>query len=86
MMGQYFCPDPKIEPETQQPVGCTKDNIALLNCSLAKGLKCSLDSNPDAPDEYSFVKQIPCQWTNGYSYEVTLLLSIFLGMFGVDRF
>lgn len=30
-MGQYLCPDPEadfIDPETQQPKGCTKDHKA----------------------------------------------------------
>lgn len=27
-----------------------------------------------------------CHFRNGYSFETTLLLSVFLGMFGVDRF
>ena len=27
-----------------------------------------------------------CSWTNGYSFDTALLLSVFLGMFGVDRF
>ena len=25
-------------------------------------------------------------WTNGYSFDTALLLSVFLGMFGIDRF
>lgn len=30
-MGQYICPDPSkefIDPKTQQPIGCTKENKA----------------------------------------------------------
>ena len=27
-----------------------------------------------------------CSWTNGYHFHTALLLSVFLGMFGVDRF
>lgn len=33
-----------------------------------------------------FIGSTSCLWTNGYSFETTLLLSIFLGMFGADRF
>lgn len=29
--------------------------------------------------------QVSCEWTNGYSFEITLILSVFLGMFGIDR-
>ena len=50
--------------------------------------------SPFAPSlyEYSgnytnkFIGSTPCLWTSGYSFETTLLLSIFLGMFGADRF
>ena len=34
----------------------------------------------------SFTKEIPCKWTNGYRFDTALMLSIFLGMFGADRF
>ncbi|KAI8777465.1 TM2 domain-containing protein 3 isoform X1 [Biomphalaria glabrata] len=33
-----------------------------------------------------FYKQIPCNWSQGYKWSTALLLSIFLGGFGVDRF
>ena len=26
-----------------------------------------------------------CEWTNGYHFDTALLLSVFLGMFGADR-
>ena len=34
----------------------------------------------------NFTKEIPCKWTNGYHFDTALMLSIFLGMFGADRF
>ncbi|CAH1392971.1 unnamed protein product [Nezara viridula] len=83
-MGQYLCPDPDnldfIDPATQQPKGCTKENKAKVLCKAADGIIC-LESNTTA-----FKKEIPCKWTNGYSFETALLLSVFLGMFGADRF
>lgn len=33
-----------------------------------------------------FAKNVPCNWTKGYSWETALLLSIVFGGFGVDRF
>lgn len=27
-MGQYLCPSPEIDPLTQQPKGCSQNNIA----------------------------------------------------------
>ncbi|XP_012231563.1 TM2 domain-containing protein biscotti isoform X2 [Linepithema humile] len=78
-MGQYICPHPDydfIDPKTQQPRGCTKENKA----KAADGITCTETKNN------TFKKDIPCKWTNGYSFETALLLSIFLGMFGADRF
>nr|XP_022911833.1 TM2 domain-containing protein CG10795 [Onthophagus taurus] len=82
-MGQYLCPDPKlnqIDPKTQQFKGCTKENKAKVLCIAVEGIICKETSNS------SFTKDLPCKWTNGYSFETALLLSVFLGMFGVDRF
>ena len=33
-----------------------------------------------------FYQEVDCKWTNGHSFSVALLLPVFLGMFGVDRF
>ncbi|CAG0889492.1 unnamed protein product, partial [Darwinula stevensoni] len=79
-MGQYLCLDLSIDPDTQQPRGCTKENVALVNCTAAEGILCT-ETNSSV-----FKRPIPCKWTNGHSFETALLLSVFLGMFGVDRF
>ncbi|XP_057376953.1 TM2 domain-containing protein CG10795-like [Daphnia carinata] len=78
-MGQYLC-NPEIDPLTQQPKGCSRNNIANTICIAAEGIQC-IDSGNN-----TFSKEIPCLWTNGYSFETSLLLSVFLGMFGADRF
>ncbi|KAK6624821.1 hypothetical protein RUM44_011685 [Polyplax serrata] len=82
-LGQYMCPDPaydQIDPATQQYYGCTKENKAKVLCRAADGIICIETKNS------TFRKEMPCKWTNGYSFETALLLSIFLGMFGIDRF
>ena len=73
LMGQYECFEPEIDPETQQPFNCLKNNTVFKNCSLIDGLLCkhSLSPNFTVPDE--------CLYTNGYHFETALLLSIFLG-------
>ncbi|XP_067127992.1 TM2 domain-containing protein biscotti [Centruroides vittatus] len=83
LMGQYVCALPVIDPETQQPQGCTKENIAKVNCTTSAGIICKPGTGLNST---VFQKDIPCLYTNGYSFERALLLSIFLGMFGVDRF
>ncbi|XP_065164844.1 TM2 domain-containing protein CG10795-like [Atheta coriaria] len=83
-MGQYLCPDPRfynqIDPKTQQLRNCKKNNKALMQCVAVEGLMCTETKNS------TFFKEVPCKWTNGYSFETTMLLSVFLGMFGADRF
>ncbi|CAH0397860.1 unnamed protein product [Chilo suppressalis] len=88
-LGQYICPDPSInpiDPETQQYRGCMKGEVipsegeAEVQCIAADGIICK-ESNSSI-----FKKKLPCKWTNGYSLEIALLLSVFLGMFGLDRF
>merc|ERR1711928_23825 len=70
-MGQYMCPSPEIDPSTQQP---------KVTCTALEEILCIETGNN------TFIKEIPCLWTNGYSFETSFLLSIFLGMFGADRF
>ncbi|KAK4289510.1 hypothetical protein Pmani_037525 [Petrolisthes manimaculis] len=77
--GQYLCTDYSIDPLTQQPRGCTKTGRAKIICNSAPGIICTETNNG------TFEREIPCKYTNGYSYETALLLSVFLGMFGVDR-
>lgn len=59
-VGQFICPDPiinHIDPKTQQPFDCGKNNIAKVWCIAADGLTCSETKNS------SFKGEIPCQWT-----------------------
>ncbi|KAG6445339.1 TM2 domain-containing protein CG10795 [Manduca sexta] len=88
-LGQYICPDPsldQINPDTQQYYGCTKGKVipsegeADVWCIAAEGIICNQTKNN------TFTAKLPCKWTNGYSLEIALLLSVFLGMFGLDRF
>ncbi|XP_047529672.1 TM2 domain-containing protein CG10795 [Vanessa atalanta] len=88
-LGQYICPDPslnQIDPDTQQYRGCTKgkdiasEGEAEVQCIAADGIICNETNNS------TLRRKLPCKWTNGYSLEIALLLSVFLGMFGLDRF
>ncbi|KAK3927389.1 TM2 domain-containing protein [Frankliniella fusca] len=83
LMGQFICPDPSydlIDPKTQQPYGCTEKNVAKVRCRASDEIICIESGNS------TFEREIPCKWTNGYSFETAMLLSVFLGMFGADRF
>lgn len=74
LMATYYCEPPQIDPETQQPVNCGKNNRAKINCSLYDGFYCDGQKNIT-----SFEREIECLYTNGYHFETALLLSIFLG-------
>lgn len=37
-------------------------------------------------NQVGFQREIPCRYTNGYSYTVAVGLSMFLGWLGVDRY
>lgn len=79
--GQYRCNQSLgIDPTTQSVIGCKPSHTVEITCKLAPGIKCS-DS-----DDGKFKKIEPCQYTNGYDHTTALLLSVFLGMFGIDRF
>lgn len=82
-IGQFICPLPTIDASTQQPENCTINNTAPLICRLADGFKCSESSGLN---DTHFIMQQPCQYTSGHSFQTTLLLAVFLGMFGFDRF
>lgn len=74
---------PIIDPLSQQPVNCSEANIAPLTCKLIDGLECI---KLTGINDTHFTVQQPCQYTTGYSFQTTLFLAIFLGMFGADRF
>ena len=73
LMGQYECFEPEIDPETQQPFNCLKNNTVFKNCTLIDGLLCKHTLSPN------FTVLDECLYTNGYHFETALLLSIFLG-------
>ena len=79
--GQFLCQPPDIDPETQQPRNCHQETLdALRSCTAIDGIVCRETGNR------TFYDRVPCEWTNGYQFDTALLLSVFLGMFGADRF
>lgn len=89
LMGQFRCDEPQIDGSTQQAIGCREDTrTVLVQCKLAPGIVCLLEDGTEKRNESpeGFSKEVPCKWTNGYEFETALLLSVFLGMFGIDRF
>ena len=77
-----------VEPSTGSDDGLIEANNEIsINTRIDKRKNVKkLDHKTSVPRNNIFIGQVPCQYTNGYSFETTLLLSIFLGMFGADRF
>ncbi|XP_078353859.1 TM2 domain-containing protein 1-like [Oculina patagonica] len=76
---KYFCPEPEIDSTTQAAVGCTKNHTVQVKCNAA-----AVDK--DGNNITECFQNVSCRYTDGHSYETALLLSVFLGMFGIDRF
>ena len=36
--------------------------------------------------EVAYHRELPCRYVTGYDYRTALILSVFMGMFGIDRF
>lgn len=82
-VGQYYCPLPDIDPATQQPLNCSVNDTAPITCRLIDGLGCLKGTGLN---DTHFIMQQSCQFTSGYSFQTTLFLAVFFGMFGADRF
>uniref|UniRef100_A0A914ELL8 TM2 domain-containing protein n=1 Tax=Acrobeloides nanus TaxID=290746 RepID=A0A914ELL8_9BILA len=84
LLGQYFCFDPDIDEATQQPFSCAKDNSIKVRCIVATGISCSEMDNKSR----EFEKKIEngCRFSNGKNFATALLLSVFFGWLGLDRF
>jgi len=78
--GQFLCTKLNIDPDTQQIANCSREGKGLQECLAAPGIICQETCNS------TFYLEVDCKWTNGYYFDTALLLSIFLGMFGADRF
>jgi len=80
--GQYLCDlSPEIDSYTQEIVGCGSDNFARIQCRAAENLTCEgIGANQ------TFTKTVRCHHTNGKEFKTALLLSIFFGWLGIDRF
>lgn len=89
-VGQYICDRLEIDNITQSIKDCQR-GLVSVPCRPLKG---SLwhDTCPKASKfrasgkEIAFYQTVPCRWTNGYSFALTLSFSVFLGFLGLDRF
>ncbi|XP_004363909.1 hypothetical protein CAOG_03070 [Capsaspora owczarzaki ATCC 30864] len=85
-IGQYMCDQPAIDPDTQAEVGCPASApfVVAVPCRPVAGVVCdgvTFDGNTTG-----FSRNVSCRYTAGTRYDTALLLSVFLGVLGVDRF
>lgn len=96
LVGQYRCQQPKIDDRTQEPRHCARHYLnttdedrfidtAPMTCYTAPKIVCQGGIYNETLNGYVFEKPTPCRWTNGRYYRTTLALSLFLGIFGIDR-
>jgi len=81
--GQFLCLHKDVDEATQQLRDCRLvegEGRAPVTCQALPGIQCANSCNE------TFTRYEKCNWTNGYHFDTALLLSVFLGMFGADRF
>ena len=84
-LGQYYCAQPTIDSRTQQAKNCSKETRTVeVPCFPVSGLTC--DGHQYNGSTVGFYQEVPCKWTSGQEFNTALLLSVFLGWCGVDRF
>ena len=59
---RYYCADPTIDPETQQPEGCTKEwQKVKVTCYPAPEIFC--DGKKHDGTMPGFERDVPCKYT-----------------------
>eukprot|EP00116_Pleurobrachia_bachei_P009829 sb/3470091/ len=77
------------EKKNSQPC-CSMNRTITTYCSPKKDVWCIGDDQTEIMQwsgvHEAFTKEEPCRYVTGYDYRTALVLSVFLGMFGADRF
>ena len=84
LMGQYKCDKPVIDDQTQSAQNCSSDNTVRVACYPAKNITC--EGKQFNSKQVGFYKSVHCRYVTTYHYQTAVLLSVFLGIFGADRF
>ena len=82
--GQYLCDPAEIDTDTQAEKECQPNKTVKVRCYIAPGIMCDGISFP-MYNTTGFFKEIQCRYVKGKSFKTAMLLSIFLGVFGIDR-
>ena len=82
-MGQYKCAEPLINDITQSALNCTNKGTVKIPCYPANNVIC--EKKKFDGKTIGFYKETSCRFVTNYYYQTAVLLSIFLGIFGIDR-
>ncbi|CAD6188519.1 unnamed protein product [Caenorhabditis auriculariae] len=80
---QFYCNPSDIDSKTQQPTTCAPDNSITVRCRPSSHISCK---GLDSDGFFNRTIENGCHYETRVSYYVAVLLSIFFGIFGVDRF
>jgi TM2 domain-containing membrane protein YozV len=83
-MGQFKCDQPPIDARKQNEVNCSSLRLVEVPCYPAKKVYC--DGRTFDGKTVGFYRNVSCRFVTGYNYETAVLLSIFFGVIGLDRF
>lgn len=75
---QFDCIPPDLTNDNWKETHCRNNNTWLQQCEVFDAIECQ--------GNRTFLREQWCPNTNGYNYGTAVLLSFFLGVFGVDRF
>lgn len=82
--GQFTCSRPVIDSSTQAALGCSSNRTVRVACFPVRGIACNnRDFNGS---EEGFTRLTACRYVGDKRWDTALALSVFLGMFGIDRF
>lgn len=75
---QYYCIEPNISDIQWKKENCHEQNIWHQQCEVYDTINCE--------GNRTFIRKKWCPNANGLKYNTAVLLSFFLGVFGIDRF
>lgn len=84
LMGQYKCSPPSVNDLTQTAHDCQPNNRVKVACYPAANVTCESKRFDGAT--LGFSRYETCRYVTTYHYQTAVLLSVFLGVFGADRF
>ncbi|CAB3401253.1 unnamed protein product [Caenorhabditis bovis] len=79
---QFQCKNYAVDPKTQQSITCAPDNSVQIMCETPAYIDCI------GKDQFGFFNMTienGCSYGAHLKYSTALLLSIFFGIFGLDR-